>query len=66
MSRSMTLYWINNQKDTAVKYYKELITKYPEYTMDTLRRNHEVWNYSKATQKLIQNAFFEVQNAANN
>ena len=66
MSRSMTLYWINNQKDTAVKYYKELITKYPEYTMDTLRRNHEVWNYSKASQKLIQNAFFEVKNAANN
>lgn len=66
MSRSMTLYWINNQKDTAVKYYKELITKYPEYTMDTLRRNHEVWNYSKTSQKLIQNAFFEVQNAANN
>ena len=66
MARSIALYWVNNQKDTAIKYYKELVTKYPEYTMDTLRRIHEVWNYSKASQKLIQNAFFEVQNAANN
>ena len=66
MARSMALYWVNNQKDTAIKYYKELVTKYPEYTMDTLRRNHEVWNYSKASQKLIQNAFSEVKNAANN
>ena len=66
MARSLILYWVNNQKDTAIKYYKELINNYPEFTLDTVRRNHEVWSYSKASQNLIQNAFKEVEEAAKN
>ena len=65
MARASSLYWVNGQKDTALKYYKELINKYPDFTLDVLIKRQETWNLSKVSQKLIQNAFFEVQNVAN-
>ena len=65
MARASSLYWVNGQKDTALKYYKELINKYPDFTLDELIKRQETWNLSKVSQKLIQNAFFEVQNVAN-
>ena len=66
MSRALALYWVNDQKDTAVKYYKELISKYPKFTLDTLRKIHDVWSPSKVTKDLIENAFQEVKQAAMN
>ena len=65
MARASSLYWVNGQKDTALKYYKELINKYPDFTLDVLIKRQETWNLSEVSQKLIQNAFFEVQNVAN-
>ena len=66
MARTSALYWVNDQKDTAIKYYKELISKYPEYTLDTLRRNQDVWSRAKESKELIQNAFKEVAEASKN
>ena len=66
MARASALYWVNDQKDTAIKYYKELITKYPEYTLDTLRRSQDVWRRAKESKNLIQNAFKEVAEASKN
>ena len=66
MARASALYWVNDQKDTAIKYYKELITKYPEYTLDTLRRSADVWSRAKESKNLILNAFKEVEEFAKN
>ncbi|MDA7670849.1 TIR domain-containing protein [Verrucomicrobia bacterium] len=64
MARASALYWVNDQKDTAIKYYKELITKYPEYTLDTLQRSQDVWSRAEESKNLIQNAFKEVEESA--
>jgi len=66
MARASALYWVNDQKDTAIKYYKELISKYPEYTLDKLRRDQDVWSRAKESKELIQNAFKEVAEASKN
>ena len=66
MARASALYWVNDQKDTAIKYYKELIRKYPEYNLDTLRRHQDVWSRAKESKELIQNAFKEVAEASKN
>ena len=66
MARTSALYWVNDQKDTAIKYYKELISKYPKYTLDKLRRDQDVWSRAKESKELIQNAFKEVAEASKN
>ena len=66
MARASSMYWVNGQKNTALKYYKELINKYPDFTLETLRKRQEIWSLSKVSQNLIQNAFKEVEEAAKN
>ena len=66
MARALALYWVNNQRDTAKKYYKELLSKYPEFTLDTFQKFHDVWSPAKVTKDLLQNAFKEVAEASKN
>ena len=64
IARAIALYWINDQRDTAKKYYKELLSKYPDFTLDMLRKKQDIMSLAKETKDLLQNAFKEVEVSA--
>ena len=66
IARALALYWINDQRDTAKKYYKVLLSKYPDFTLDTLRKKQDIMCLAKETKDLLDNAFKEVEEAGKN
>ena len=64
LAKALALYWINGERDTAQLYYKQLLDRYPEFTLDTLRKDLEVWSDAKVTRDLLQKAFKEIVDAS--
>ena len=58
------LYWLNGEKGIAQKHYKQLIVMEPDFTLEKLKKNQEVWSRAKVSRDLIQKAFKEVVDAS--
>ena len=48
------------------KYYKELLSKYPDFTLDTFRKKQDIMSLAKEAKDLLQKAFKEVEGAEKN
>jgi tetratricopeptide (TPR) repeat protein len=58
------LYWLNGENGIAQKHYKQLIVMEPDFTLEKLKKNQEVWSRAKVSRDLIQKAFKEVVDAS--
>ena len=64
LARAVCLYWINGDFDTAKLYYNQLVERFPTYSLDSIRRDQEVWSAGKVSRDLLQAAFKEIVDAA--
>jgi TolB-like protein len=58
------LYWINGDKNTALKYHKELTNRVPDFTLAAFERENEVWSYPEDFRTTLEPAFQKVLEAA--
>jgi len=63
-AKAAALYWLNGEKEIAQKYYKQLIVMEPDFTLEKLKKNQEVWSRAKVSRDLLQKAFKEVVDAS--
>ena len=59
-AKAAALYRLNGEKEIAQKYYKQLIVMEPDFTLEKLKKNQEVWSRAKVSRDLLQKAFKEV------
>ena len=58
------LYWINGNKDSALKYYNELMDAIPDFSFEGYKRELGVWSLAAESSSQLLPAFQKVIEAA--
>ena len=63
---SAILYWLNDNKISALRYFKAFKTLRPEYSLSNYEKLQEVWGASENRKSIRKKAFKEIAEAYEN
>jgi len=58
------LYWIQGDQQSAMRYYRDLITRKPEYELESFEYQLDIWKLEKPVRDLLYENFSKVIEAA--